>query len=61
MTIRSFRITRFPKEPSHMKKLAFKKQLEGTSLMVQWLRFRTLNAGDAGLIPDRGTRPHRLQ
>ena len=25
-----------------------------TSLMVQWLRFHTRNAGDTGLIPDRG-------
>ena len=31
----------------------------GTSLVVQWLRLRTPNAGDTGSIPDRGTKiPH---
>ena len=30
----------------------------GTSLMVQWVRLCTPNAGGPGLIPGRGTRSH---
>ena len=30
----------------------------GTSLMVQWLRLHTPNAGGPGLIPGQGTRSH---
>ena len=31
----------------------------GTSLVVQWLRLYTSNAGDPGSIPDQGTKtPH---
>ena len=30
----------------------------GTSLVVQWLGLRVPNAGDVGLIPGQGTRPH---
>ena len=31
----------------------------GTSLVVQWLRLHTSNAGGAGLIPGQGTKiPH---
>ena len=33
----------------------------GTSLVIQWLRLHTLNAGDPGSIPGQGTRPHMLQ
>ena len=29
-----------------------------TSLVAQWLRLCTPNAGDPGSIPGRGTRPH---
>ena len=32
-----------------------------TSLVVQWLRLHTLNAGDLGSIPSSGTRSHMLQ
>ena len=32
-----------------------------TSLVVQWLRFRTANAGGLGLIPGQGTRSHMVQ
>ena len=28
----------------------------GTSLVVQWLKLLTINAGDLGSIPDQGTR-----
>ncbi|TEA31481.1 hypothetical protein DBR06_SOUSAS44510002, partial [Sousa chinensis] len=31
------------------------------SLVVQWLRLHTPNAGGPGLIPGRGTRPHMPQ
>ena len=35
------------------------KKMWGTSLVVQWLRLRSSNAGGAGLIPGRGTKiPH---
>ena len=33
-----------------------KKSIWGTSLVVQWLRHFTSNAGVAGLIPDWGTK-----
>ncbi|TEA29203.1 hypothetical protein DBR06_SOUSAS14810008, partial [Sousa chinensis] len=31
------------------------------SLVAQWLRLHTPNAGDLGLIPGQGTRSHMLQ
>ena len=34
---------------------------KGTSLVVQWLRLLTSNAGDTGLIPGQGTRSQMLQ
>ena len=30
----------------------------GTSLVVQWLRLRTLNSGSLGSIPGQGTRSY---
>ena len=33
----------------------------GTSLVVQWLRLRTPNAGGLGLVPGRGTRSRMPQ
>ena len=33
----------------------------GTSVVVQWLRLHTLNAGGQGLIPDQGIRFHMPQ
>ena len=33
----------------------------GTSLMGQWLKFCTPNAGGLGLTPGQGTRSHMLQ
>ena len=39
----------------------FKKKVLGTSLVVQWLRLSTPNAGGLGLIPGQGTRSHMLQ
>ena len=33
----------------------------GTSLLVQWLRLCTPNAGDLGSIPGQGTRSHMAQ
>ena len=33
----------------------------GTSLVVQWLRLQSPNAGGPGLIPDQGTRSHMPQ
>ena len=33
----------------------------GTSLVVQWLSFHSLNAGGTGLIPGQRTRSHMLQ
>ena len=38
-----------------------KKKDLGSSLVVQWLRLRTPNAGGLGLIPGQGTRPHMVQ
>ena len=35
--------------------------LSGISLVVQWLRLCTPNAGGPGLIPGQGTRSHMLQ
>ena len=32
-----------------------------TSLVVQWLKVHTPNAGGLGSIPDQGTRSHLLQ
>ena len=42
---------------------SFKKYIHivGTSLVVQWLRFCSPNAGGLGLIPGQGTRFHMLQ
>ena len=34
------------------------KCLLGTSLVVQWVRLRTSNAGGPGSIPGQGTRSH---
>ena len=34
---------------------------QGTSLVVQWLRLHTPNAGDPGSIPGQGTRCHMSQ
>ena len=34
---------------------------KGTSLVAQWLRVRTPNAGGLGSIPGQGTRSHMLQ
>ena len=44
-------------------KAAFKDQriTIGTSLVVQWLRLCTSNAGDPGLNPGQGTRSHTSQ
>ena len=40
----------------------FKKQKEGTSLVVQWLRLHAPNIGGMCLIPGRGTKiPHAHQ
>ena len=33
----------------------------GTSLLVQWLRLHTPNAGVGGCIPGQGIRTHMLQ
>ena len=35
--------------------------VNGTSLVVQWLRFCPPSARGLGLIPDQGTRSHRLR
>ena len=32
--------------------------MEGTSLVVQWVRLHTPNAGGLGSIPGQGTRSH---
>ena len=37
----------------------FQKEVRGTSLVVQWLRFHTPNAEGPGSIPGWGTRSHR--
>ena len=34
---------------------------DGTSLVVQWLKLHTPNAGDLGSIPGQGTRSHMPQ
>ena len=41
--------------------LLFEEGVWGTSLVVQWLRLCTPNAGALGLIPGQGTRSHMLQ
>ena len=41
--------------------LCIKKQLLGTSLVVQWLRLSDPNAEGPGLIPDQGMRSHMPQ
>ena len=33
----------------------------GTSLVLQWLRFRAPNVGGQGLVPGGGVRSHMLQ
>ena len=38
-----------------------KKKSLGTSLVVQWLRLCTPNAGGLSLTPGQGTRSHMLQ
>ena len=41
--------------------LQIKNAIQGTSLVVQWLRNLPSKAGDAGLIPGRGTKiPHAM-
>lgn len=40
------------------KKMLIKMAETRTSLAVQWLRLRTLNAGSTDLIPGQGTIPH---
>ena len=35
--------------------------MSGTSLVVQWLRLHTPNAGGPGSIPGQGTRSHMPQ
>ena len=42
-------------------KKIFLKELNGTSLVVQWQRLCTLNVAGLGSIPGWGTRPHMLQ
>ena len=42
-------------------KCSLKKKGRGTSLVVQWLRLCTPNAGGPSLIPGRGTRSHMPQ
>ena len=42
--------------PSLWTILIQKKNLSGTSLVVQWVRLRAPNAGGPGSIPGRGTR-----
>ena len=39
-------------------KIRLKIDLLGTSLVVQWIGLRTLNAGGPGSIPGQGTRSH---
>ena len=43
--------------PASMIKIPF----SGTSLVVQWLRLLTSNAGGMASIPGQGTRSHMLQ
>ena len=44
-----------------LNKLRIKGHYIGTSLVVQWLRLHTPNAGDPGSIPGQGSRSHMLQ
>ena len=44
-----------------MMKIKEKKIRRGTSLVVQWLRFRAPNAEGPGSIPGQGTRSHMPQ
>ena len=46
--------------PAHVAGYFFKAWRRGTSLVVQWLKLCTPNAGGPGLIPCQGTRSHRL-
>ena len=46
---------------SHIWTDEYKRRSQGTSLVIQWLRFHTSDAGDLGLIPGQGTRSHMLQ
>ena len=48
------------KQKNH-KNQALKKAHSGTSLVVQWLRLCTPNAGGPGSIPGQGTRSHMPQ
>ena len=41
--------------------IKLKRAIRGTSLVDQWLRLRTLNAGGLGSIPGQGTRSHMPQ
>ena len=50
--------TKIPQAKQHSQK---KKKPTGTSLVVQWLRLHTPNAGVRGLIPGQGTRSYVLQ
>ena len=45
----------------YMNKAEKKKNLWGTSLVVQWLGLCSPNAGSLGLIPGWGTRSHMPQ
>ena len=38
-----------------------KKEGDGTSLVVQWLRLHTPNAGGLGSVPSQGIRSHKPQ
>ena len=40
--------------------LALRREGEGTSLVVQWLRLHTPNAGGLGSIPGQGTRSQNV-
>ena len=53
------RVSSVKEDPAQSKKK--KSLIQGTSLMVQWLRLCAPNAGGLGSIPDQGTRPHLLQ
>lgn len=46
---------------SEMKHADFKIKLEGISLVVQWLRFLTPNAGGLCAIPGQGARSYMPQ
>ena len=48
-----------PTKETEQKKQTIKNSVNGTSLVVQWLRFPTFIARGMGLIPDGGTNiPH---